>query len=684
MTIITKEDVPKATLMNFSELFSDGRSFEIPDYQRAYEWGAVQRKDLFDDLDRLDDLITAGKASSHFCGTVICTPPNSTGKTFAVVDGQQRLTTLALIHARLANAVGRSTFLYSEGRMLLKPQSGDANRFGELLSNKKPGAADTIAQMNYINAGREIDTWIARDINRAERLLDHVERRLSFIYFVLRDETEVAKVFETINNRGKPLSQMDLVKNYLLYLSTIHDWTMFNVNEVWKDIQRIAASTQFVDGDMETVLRAVITAQFRPGRREADETDYSILVRNLPVLNPDRDTFETFLKFLETSFRTHEKMRKAHSSDPKAPITRALTFLNHHASVSGVLPLIFAREYRRNDPSGGKQEAKVLEAIEIANFRLYGLPRASARSDSHNVRLHRLAHDYFEQRKTDTDVIADLKALVKQSHKDGLSEIVRSLTLDDDNYYDFYRWPWLRYFLGRFEEHLRDSQSFDFSRLRRRIGKVGRTNDVLSIEHIWPKKAEEKIVGENNKGQQIRRLGNLMLLPHKVNIERSNGDLEFKTSKSAKSQAVLLKQNETSEKKAEKAKKFADHLSQRNDQRFGEDKTRFNKRTIKSNCTLVRIRTLCDLREEEMIRFALTAWRFPGEIGEGQVFEGMFSLPYDGETFLVDKEHAGNKTNENYVLGTKAKSGSNEPRALERLNARRGVTGFKMTPVAWD
>lgn len=683
MTTHAEENVPGAAYTTFKGLFTDERSFKIPGYQRAYDWGEEQRRDLFDDIDRLDQLIEAGQRTSHFCGTIICTPPGKQGQPYAVVDGQQRLTTLALLHARLARIAARPTFLRSEGKMLFTPQSADANTFGRLISGKKPGGADTIAQGNYIHAAKEIDAWIGGDAARAERLLDHVEQRLHFIFFVLPDETEVAKVFETINNRGKPLSQMDLVKNHLIYVAAVRGWTEPNVNEVWRGLQTIAASTQFVDGDVDTILRAVVTAQFRPGRRKAGETDFSIVARSLPAQDAKHKTFDTFLRFLETSFRTHAEMRDAHSTDPMSPVTRALAFLNHHDGISGVLPLIFARQFRRKDGEADEKKALVLEAIEIANFRLYGLPGASARSDSHNVTLHTLAHDYFHRRKSDNEVIADLKRTVTRSQKDGLAAIIRSLSLDDDDGYDFYTWPWLRYFLGRFEEHLLDSQSFDFSRLRRRISQTSRTNDILTVEHIWPRNAENQVVGKDNEGQQIRRLGNLMLLPHKVNIQRSNGDLEFKAKKTVDANAILLEQNWSAEKVAELAKKFAEYLSQRDDKRFGKVKNRFNKSTIEANWELVRLRTLCDLREEEMIRFALEVWRFPGEIGLGHVFEGMFSLPYEGETFLPTKEHAGIKENENYVTRAKDGAGGNVPPASKRLAARREVTGHGITPVAW-
>lgn len=685
MTTEKMQEVPGATYTTFKDLFSDRRRFEIPDFQRAYDWGEDQLKDLLRDLERLDHLVSTGRKASHFCGTIICTPPQPRRQEYAVVDGQQRLTTLVLLHAKLSSKIGRRTFLSSEGRTLFTPQRGDANSFASLMLGDTPENPETLAQEKYLEAAAGIQKWIDEDTERAIRMLEHVECRLHFIFFVLQDDFEVAKVFESINNRGKPLSQIDLVKNHLIYLASIKNWEMPDVNEVWRRINKLAASTQFVDGDVDTVLRAVVTAQFRPGRRKAGETDYSIVIQNLGVDTADYEKFKTFLGFLESSFRTHSEMRQAHSTDPKEPVTKALTFLNHHDVVSGVLPLIFARQFRRTDKDANVQKAQVLEAIEITNFRLYGLPGASARSDSHNVALHRLAHDYFCGRKSDDEVIADLRRLVTQTQQDGLKKIVIHLTLnDDERNYDYHKWPWLRYFLARFEEHLLDNQSFDFSRLRLRVGQGGRTNDPLTIEHIWPRKAENDTITKNNDRQQIRRLGNLMLLPHRMNVQLGNGDLEFKEGQAAAAKVALLQQNAAALALAKKAKEFANHLSRPNDERFGETKTRFNKPTLEANWDIVRVRTLCDLREEEMVRFALRAWQFPGETGSGHVFEGMFSLPFDGEAFQVDKEHIGIKMQENYVLSVGGTRSGNMAPAAQRLKARREIMHDETEPASWN
>ena len=197
MAMKSYEKVPRAEYTTFKGLFDYDRCFKIPNFQRAYDWGKEQRQDLLYDLHRLDQLIMKDKDATHYCGTVVCTPPVKNERSFAVVDGQQRLTTLTLMHARLGLLAKRPTFLRSEGTIRFTPQATDENTFGKLLSGNEPGETDTIAQRNYVYASAEIDAWIDGDKVRAERMLDNIEQRLHFIFFVLPDETEVAKVFET-------------------------------------------------------------------------------------------------------------------------------------------------------------------------------------------------------------------------------------------------------------------------------------------------------------------------------------------------------------------------------------------------------------------------------------------------------------------------------------------------------
>ena len=83
----------KAEEKQLERIFSDDYLFQIPDYQRPYAWTTEQCGEL------LDDLLTAAsedKDSSYFLGSIVLIKdPNEAPA--AIVDGQQRLTTLTIL-----------------------------------------------------------------------------------------------------------------------------------------------------------------------------------------------------------------------------------------------------------------------------------------------------------------------------------------------------------------------------------------------------------------------------------------------------------------------------------------------------------------------------------------------------------------------------------------------------------
>ena len=428
-----------------------------------------------------------------------------------------------MLNAMLAQHADKPSCVLQNKQTLFLPQGGDLGFFKNIILQGIGGSHKaTQAQQNYADAEDEINEWVRSLVANPEhniaRMLRLVEERLHFIFFVLADLDEVSKVFETINNRGKPLTQMDLVKNHLIYMKTIHGWDD-DVNETWRSIQETMIKTRMRGGEsVDTVLRAVVNAMFRPGKRKSGETDYKIVKAH--IKNPE--AFTRFLEFLKSAFTTFKRMREANTTDPRNPVETQLTYLNHHPNVAGVLPLIVARQWIRRD---GDDEASVLEAIEKANFRLYGVPGAANRSDSYNVILNNLAHAYLScninvespskmtistggKAVQSTCIIEMLTGIVSAHQKDGLHQIVEGLTLDDKNEdYDFYHWDALRYFLARWEESLLDKQSFDFGRLMRPF-RGSLPNDYLAREHIVPTHSPEFITSYNER-QQLRRLWQL-------------------------------------------------------------------------------------------------------------------------------------------------------------------------------
>jgi uncharacterized protein with ParB-like and HNH nuclease domain len=242
----------KTELLTVSKIFHEA-IFRIPDYQRGYSWEEAHLKDFWADLEQLD------LTKSHYTGvlTLEAVPENIWVRwdddawiirskkyiPYYVVDGQQRLTTISiLIQCILENTtsdelnftpieIHRRKFIYetrsdslarayifgyekdNPSREFLKQEifkaesaghsTGEATIYTRNLRNAKKFFLDRIKPLNH---------------TQLEALFSKVTQQLLFNAYEISKEIDVFIAFETMNNRGKPLSTLELLKNRLIYL----------------------------------------------------------------------------------------------------------------------------------------------------------------------------------------------------------------------------------------------------------------------------------------------------------------------------------------------------------------------------------------------------------------------------------------------------------------------------------
>lgn len=175
--------------------------FCIPSFQRPYDWEQQQVHDL------VCDLADAHKRSSSlFLGLMVVCPLG--GNQFAIVDGQQRLTTLMLA---LASKDGVKQVLRPASGGLktpwISPRTSDAGFVRALLSKAKENP-NTLSQRRLLEAFNHLVTQSGFGI---DTLL-----RAQLIVYVAPSLSGATGLFERINLRGKDVSQFDLVKNKLI------------------------------------------------------------------------------------------------------------------------------------------------------------------------------------------------------------------------------------------------------------------------------------------------------------------------------------------------------------------------------------------------------------------------------------------------------------------------------------
>ncbi|RVU30538.1 DUF262 domain-containing protein [Neptunomonas marina] len=175
--------VPTAEILSVKSLFS--RALTIPEYQRPYKWQEQHVNQL------LDDLIYHQNKNTYRLGTVVLHQHSTHNDERHVVDGQQRLVTLAIICHLLKVEEFAPTFL------------------NQMFSA-------SITQQNVKHNAAVINSRLAsNDTNRAA-LKEFIWEKCQFVCVTLHDLSEAFQFFDSQNSRGKALEPHDLLKAYHL------------------------------------------------------------------------------------------------------------------------------------------------------------------------------------------------------------------------------------------------------------------------------------------------------------------------------------------------------------------------------------------------------------------------------------------------------------------------------------
>lgn len=240
-----------ASQRNINELLSRNSIYNIPKNQRKYVWGENEWNELFEDLFLIDQ--TA--AYNHFLGSVVLAREKQNNQ-FSVIDGQQRLTTICILILSIINhlyGIGenkiadsyKNTFLRgnNDGEDYYKIERNDSQLFllvqlVDLLD--KHLTVDQIEEQfrKMFSAGDKYNekllncfVWyynkLGDNISKTPKKKDYLIQlkdklvNCEIIEIIVDKDVDGYRVFETLNARGIPLEQHELLKNYLYsYLRT--------------------------------------------------------------------------------------------------------------------------------------------------------------------------------------------------------------------------------------------------------------------------------------------------------------------------------------------------------------------------------------------------------------------------------------------------------------------------------
>lgn len=636
-------------LLSLSDIF-ENNFFEIPDYQRGYSWELEQLADLREDIENL-----FSKDYKHFTGTIVAACKTNEKNKFDIVDGQQRITTLLILLHAIYNSNKKKyseiipTFFkrgaIGEEKYVLTPNEETRVFFTDLIYNNKKNDPKIKSHQNIKDAKEFMTAWVKEKKENAEIIYNTIKNKLGFIFFTPNDDKEIGIMFEVINNRGKRLSELEKIKNYFIFYSTIKGKNTLreSINDKWKQIQEnLSFCGKTSNDDENSFLRYTFLVFYKPGKSESQQI-YEQIKKYYNPLNTetarideqvaemlsyvqflaDASTFYTYL-YKPTAF-----IQKNQKTTNKKRIDKALYYLRCQPVLASIMPLYLSIMNNFNQLSdnikGEEKIADLLELLEKVNFRLYLLPGVFSRSDAKQGDLYYYANTFFKNplwkanetqpestrfnpgKKHSGNVYdwleLELHEMVKKHCP--VPRFVEVLTIDDDEDYDYYNWAGsgLRYFLARYEEKLKkqNKRTFDITRLLLKRVDVKKTqNDYLSIEHIWAKENRADAFPKDYK--EKRRLGNFVLMGLSANIQQNCDDIPKKIKNLIYENGIgrgSLDMHQISEleqilnktKQADKVKEWT-------------QKTRDNYfRDIS--------KILNDIRENILIRFALEIWGNP-------------------------------------------------------------------------
>jgi len=235
---------------SIGQLFAETQ-YVIPEFQRPYAWDKAACERLWEDLIAFYDkwsVCQDREREQYFLGTIVVYPESredlprglDISNRYAVIDGQQRLTTLALLAAAFASRAGTFKRLRSLLRVrdsndevtdMLRVQTrvleDDPDELSEIILAEHPDGivakklsrGEVSRKNNFVYFRNAIDEWCARndpDGDRLENLIEMFLKNVVVLPIHCGTQEDAFLIFEVVNNRGKPLSESDIFKSHLL------------------------------------------------------------------------------------------------------------------------------------------------------------------------------------------------------------------------------------------------------------------------------------------------------------------------------------------------------------------------------------------------------------------------------------------------------------------------------------
>ncbi len=222
----------EAHVKTVREILHSGDQFLVPFFQRQYSWTKKEWMNLYTDVVAWFE---GGDETKHFMGPLVCTPfnhvPAETPR-YQLIDGQQRLTTLTIALAALrdvsklngladlADEIHEDYLVHKRRqdleRFKVVPRLEDRENYANVLDGTAPGVvagSGIVGCHSFFKRAWRSPVSDGGEAS-ARRIFAALTNRLSLVAITIDGENPY-EIFESLNGKGLPLEEADLIRNYL-------------------------------------------------------------------------------------------------------------------------------------------------------------------------------------------------------------------------------------------------------------------------------------------------------------------------------------------------------------------------------------------------------------------------------------------------------------------------------------
>ncbi|GAA7251773.1 hypothetical protein HpCK37_14670 [Helicobacter pylori] len=514
--------------------------FEIPSYQRGYAWQKEQLEDFWNDLMHVCEL----ENKFHYMHSLTLRELENEfeNSAFEIIDGQQRLATSLILLGLLAKTTQNKDPRYSLINLepILSYKYYGLNEAFRAITeeeNDLEAFKTSFYAKNLIEAYAFFKEKISdTPIEALEKMFDALIKKMLFSVVGLNDNRiDPFSSFETINNRGKDLSTLELLKNRLhfvahkicegkkleklqqeindTYTLIYHDLRQFKDNHLESFLKHFVA---YYYGENSKFKERLLDTEFDAHKKYHSSYDEYEKINDLLLYPSYSSKVWYFLHTLDD-----EELRIEITPKMRGLLEKMLHLnaLNDNAFLPLLLSLLTiqrAGKSANEQPYTTKELEGLLEHLERFGFLIYGVAgKNTAKNEWIELAFKAIQAYRFWGDKITIENLPTLEKNFFNRQGNSALELLEENIHSKKNTEKWYKWgKALNYLLYEYELHHNPETTLNFD------------GSIESIEHILPQNPDQGYSAKEKNWAKnpniVHALGNLLLIAKNANSSLSN------------------------------------------------------------------------------------------------------------------------------------------------------------------